>query len=123
MADGTAQVTAISKDAMLNGLAPMRLPVEAPGGLWAELLLCFAVGLLAGLALDLLLHRRGQARLSLRDRLAALTGLGAEQRRLGLLYLLHEYRPGVLRRWGDRLYRRGGLPDADEIEAELRRHD
>lgn len=111
------RITPITREAMLEGLGPLRLPEAS--GLWVELAICALIGLCLGL----LLSRRAPKALTLAERLAALAGLAGEERRLGLLYLLRDLRPGVLRGWGDRLYRRGALPEADEIETELRRND
>lgn len=112
-------LTVMPREALLDALGPIRLPET--GGVAAELALCLILGLCVGLAIDGLLARRAGRGPSLAERLAALARLRGEERRLGLLYLLRDLRPAVLRGWGDRLYRRGALPDSDEIEAELRR--
>ncbi|NVO56685.1 hypothetical protein HW561_12910 [Rhodobacteraceae bacterium B1Z28] len=110
--------TALSEAAMLTSLRDIRLPVEAPGGLLAELVLTAGMAALAAVCvvavLRLLSTKRSEAQSDRPD-------WSDDRRRIALLHLLRKQdakRYAALK--GD-LYRPGGGPDLAELEEEVAR--
>lgn len=117
---------ALSEAAMLDGLRGLRLPAEAAGGAAAELAaaagLAATAALFAALLLRALSRRAKAARpKGLRAELAALAALPEDRRRLGLLRLLKARAPARFAAIRADLYRPGGGPDLEALEAEVDR--
>jgi hypothetical protein len=111
--------------ALLAGLHDIRLPLEAAGGVFAELTAAAGLGLLLALLLAPLVRAATRPRapptaVGIAGRLAALDRLEGEERREALLRLVAELKPEVLRAMQPAIYRPGGLPTADNLEAALR---
>ncbi len=117
--------SALSRDAMLAGLRDIRLPADAPGGLWADLLAALALGLmlavLAGLVLRLMTRARPRGPIA--NAADGIHALPEEDQRLALLRLLKARAPDRYATLTQALYQRGGLPDIAVLRAEVRRHD
>lgn len=119
---------ALTAEAVLAGLQDIRLPAEAPGGLLAELLAALGLGLLlafllgAALRLFSVAWQTGQKPPSLDQKLRAAAALPEDQRRLALMHLLKAKRPEIFAELAQELYREGGLPESNVLEAELIRH-
>lgn len=118
----------MSKEAMLAGLADIRLPEAAEGGLAAELAVAIGVaaltaGCLMAFGRILGVSRRRVRPLSLAAEIDAVADLAPTERRLRLLHLLKARAPGRYAELlsGDDLYKPDGAPDVAAIEAELRR--
>lgn len=116
---------ALTEDAMLAGLHDIRLPGEAPGGLAAELLAAAGLGILAALAVAALLLLVTRARAAMPERQPAPAeareidaGSEAALRR-ALLRRLRRERPDRYAALARDLYRPGGLPAPDALEAML----
>lgn len=116
---------ALTEEAVLAGLQDIRLPVDAPGGILAELLVVIGLGLLLALVLGMALRTLSRPRArtpgsaTLADRMARLSDLPDTERRLALLHLLKEVRPDAFKRLAAGLYRADGLPDAAMLEKAL----
>ncbi|SFD63191.1 hypothetical protein [Roseivivax sediminis] len=112
---------AITEEALHAGLRDIHLPLNAPGGLVAELFAALALGLALALILGLLLRTLTARRAGMPAE-APLDALPDEARRLALLRLLRERAPERYAEIAASLYRPGGLPEAAELQAELDRH-
>ncbi|WP_299846699.1 hypothetical protein [uncultured Roseovarius sp.] len=116
---------ALTEEAVLAGLQDIRLPTDAPGGLFAELLAVIGMALLLALFLGLIARTLSRPRLKktrqipVHDQLAQLKKLPDSERKLALLHLLKDTRPEVFKPLAVGLYRPDGLPDADTLEKAL----
>ncbi|MFD1343091.1 hypothetical protein [Litorisediminicola beolgyonensis] len=113
---------AISEEALLQGLADIRLPSEAAGGLVAELLAALGLGIALALCLGLLL-RLMTTRRSRRPTQATDAALPEddEARALALLRRLKARDPARAAALAPDLYRPGGLPAVARLEEALAR--
>lgn len=102
-------------EAAVAALQPMRLPAEAAGGLTAEVLAAFGIGLLLAAALLPLLRWLGAPR-----RRPAAPPVVATSDPVALLQALKRERPERFEALRAGLYRPGGMPSADRLEALLR---
>ena len=108
----------------LIGLHGLRLPPDVPFQALADLCAALGIGLLLAWLLSPLLGRLTLRRArppSLDDQIAALSDLPDDRRIPALLHLLRTRAPEAARRYGDGIYRPGGLPPAAEVEAALRK--
>lgn len=108
----------------LIGLHGLRLPPDAPYQALADLAAALGIGLLLAVLLSPLLSRltlRRPRSPTLEDQIAALAQLPDDRRIPALLHLLQTRAPEAARRYGDGIYRAGGLPAAEEVEAALRK--
>lgn len=112
-------------ETLLAGLQDIRLPADAPGGLFAEMMvvigMALGLALLVSLALRVVLRRpeRTAAPLSLSAQVAALRDRPADDRVIGLLALIRTHVPGALPGLRPRIYGAGDPPAAAELEALL----
>lgn len=102
-------------EAALAALHPVRLPADADGGLFAEMIAAFGIGLLLAAALMPLARWLGSPR-----RGAAAPPTEAPADPIGLLHALKRDRPARFDALRPDLYRPGGTPSADRIAAMLR---
>lgn len=102
-------------EAAVAALHPLRLPTDADGGLLAEMLAAFGIGLLLA-ALVLPLARW----LGAPGRRAAAPPPEAPADPIGLLQALKRARPARFEALRPDLYRPGGVPSAERIAAMLR---
>jgi len=114
---------AMSREALLAGLQDITLPIDAPGGLVAEIAATVGLAGLASLILGgvvwLLSQRRMPVRAAtLKDKLDAIEMLPEDSRRLALLHLLRDHAPERYDAVSDGLYRPGGGPDLAALEQE-----
>lgn len=119
---------ALTREAVLSGLQDIRLPVDAPGGLPAEILAAAGLGLLAAALAGLLLRgimvgKRPTPAPSLADDIAAVRRLPDDRKQLELLRILKRARPERFARLAGDLYRPGGMPSSRILEAELSADD
>ncbi|WP_146591118.1 hypothetical protein [Puniceibacterium confluentis] len=116
----------LSEEAMLIGLRDIRLPTEAPGGLFAELLVALFLGLLLavvlGLGLRLVTRLRPVPADSKMD-WQAIQALPDEAQRLAMLRLLKSRAPERFAALTQALYQPDGLPDIGVLRAEVQRCD
>ena len=112
----------MTRDTLLAALGDIRLPAEAPGGWAAEALAAAGLGLLIAALIGVALHAvTVRARPARGSPPAIPDALGDEARSLALLQRLKRERPDRFAPLAERLYRPGGLPDADALERELAR--
>jgi len=117
--------SAMSREAMLASLGDIRLPVDAAGGVIADLAAVGGLAALAALIAVGLLRGAGSKRAFIRrptpaERRAALQALQGEERRVAMLHLLKELAPHRYAAFGGRLYLPDGVP-LNEIESEVSR--
>ena len=117
---------ALSEAAMLTSLRDIRLPVEAAGGMVADVAAALGLAGLAALIVAGLLRLLAQRRprttqTSLQDRLAALEALPEDARRVALLHLLRAQDPARYAAIKGTLYQPGGGADLATLEAEVAR--
>lgn len=115
---------ALSETAMLAGLRDIRLPGEAAGGGLADL--AAAIVLAAGVALIVLqilrlFSQRRRAAPTARDRLAGLSILADDARRIALLHVLKDQAPNRFARLKSRLYSPENPLELPELESEVAR--
>lgn len=118
----------LTADDLLAGLADIRLPAEAAGGLAAELFAALGLGLLLALAISAVLplitkRKTVSSRRSVRERIKAARALPDSERTIALLHLLKEKRPEIAERMNKTIYAPGGLPEPSVLEAELGKAD
>ena len=117
---------ALSEAAMLTSLRDIRLPVEAAGGMAADIAAALGLAGLAALIVAGLLRLLAQRRprttqTSLQDRLAALEALPEDARRVAMLHLLRAQDPARYAAIKGTLYQPGGGADLATLEAEVAR--
>ncbi|SNR67092.1 hypothetical protein [Puniceibacterium sediminis] len=118
--------SALSKEAMLEGLRDIRLPGDAPGGLVAEGLAALACGLLLAVLIGVILRvvtRVRPRRAVPEDPFRSIGALAEEDQRLALLRMLKARAPERYAVLAQDLYQPGGLPDVGALWAEVRRDD
>lgn len=113
---------AISEEALLQGLADIRLPAHAAGGIAAEILAALGLGLALALCLGLVL-RLVMIRTVARPPTDSGDALPEddEARALALLRRLKARDPERARALAPDLYRPGGLPPVARLEDALAR--
>lgn len=116
---------AADTQSLLTGLHDIRLPLEPAGAVLTEVTAAVGLGLLLALclapAVRALTRPKPEAVASdLGSRMAALDGLDEESRRRALIRLVAELRPESLRAMEPGIYRPGGIPSSDALEAALR---
>lgn len=117
---------ALSETAMLTSLRDIRLPVDAAGGLPADVAVTVGLAALAALiiagTLRVLSQRKKPARpVSLQTRLTGLSQMPDGERRIALLHLLRAHAPDRYAALRGDLYVPGGGIDLGALEAEVRR--
>ena len=106
-----------SEETMLASLHDIRLPADASGGVFAELLVAIGLAALAALLCVALLRsvfaRVPKARAStLADEVARVQGLPVAARRIAQLHLLRDHAPERYQSLSAALYAPGALDDA-----------
>lgn len=115
----------ITRETMLDSLHEIRLPVDAPGGLLADVTAAAGLGLILALILGFLIpifttaRAKGALTPDLSARIIALRELPEQERVLALLYLAREVTPAVVVGNDNSIYHRDGLPDAASLEGAL----
>lgn len=108
---------------VVAGLHDIRLPVDAAGGLTADVLAAIGLGLLAAYLLSFLIPLLSTSRhapvKSLRERVAELADLPENSRTLALLHLLKEIAPERAAKLAEGIYAQGGMPSVDMLEAAI----
>lgn len=115
---------ALPLDEMLTGLRDIRLPVDAPGGLMAEIIVMLGFGALLALGVALALRmittqrppRSGHAP-DLNTQIKTLRALPEDQRAMALLHLIRQRAQGDALPAG--LYTQGGIPNSETLETIL----
>ncbi len=117
----------ISTDDVLNALQDIRLPADASGGVAADLLAAFGLGLLLAWCLTFLLSLVAGRPTSLVEEghtKAAEPGSDAgsdEDRTVILLHQLRRVAPGEAKQLARDIYAPAGMPDAETVRAALHR--
>ncbi|KMK65188.1 hypothetical protein [Puniceibacterium sp. IMCC21224] len=119
---------ALTEEAVRSGLRDIRLPMEAAGGLAADLLAALAIGLLCAVFLGLLarfvtLSRPKASRTSLKREVTSLEVLPDDAQRIALLHLLKARAPERYRALVGEIYRPGGMPELVALRAQVLAHD
>lgn len=117
---------ALSEATLRASLIDIRLPVDAPGGVWAELAVVIGLAALLAVGVASLVRLAGQRRVpetvpTLHDRLDEIALLPVAERRVALLHLLREKAPERYAELTPTLYRPGGGPELHELTAEVAR--
>lgn len=115
---------ALSEEAMLASLRDIHLPVEAAGGLAADVAVVLGLASLAALLLVSLVRLLSlKVRVSpVRSPLDDLQALPEAERRVALLHLLRQAAPARYAAIRGAIYEPGGGVDLATLEAEVRAH-
>ncbi|PUB19427.1 hypothetical protein [Yoonia sediminilitoris] len=115
----------ITRDTMLQSLHDIRLPADAPGGLWAELAAAAGLGLALALVFSFLIplftrpRAQSDAAPDLAADIAALHALPQDAYQLELLRLVRAHAPALLGPDPQKIYAPEGFPDARALEKKL----
>lgn len=116
----------MSEAALRASLIDIRLPSDAAGGVWAELIVAIGAASLLAVGIAALVRLLGQKRAvshapTMSDRLAEIAALPPTDRRVALLHLLREVAPERYAELAPALYRPESAPDLDHLTAEVAR--